>query len=73
MKKLMKDIFLKLIFSISKNWFTTFTWKNQDWKIKKIVANLHDNTEYVIDIRNLKQALNHGLVFTEVDKVIKFN
>ena len=32
-------------------------------KVVKVVANLHDKTEYVIHIRNLKQALNHGLVF----------
>ena len=25
------------------------------------VANLHDRTEYIIHIINLKQALNHGL------------
>ena len=31
--------------------------------VKKLVANLHDKTEYVIHIRNLKQALNHELVF----------
>ena len=38
-------------------------------KVKKLVANLHDKTEYVIHIRNLKQTLNHGLV---LKKVIKF-
>ena len=27
----------------------------------------------LINIRNLKQALNHGLVFKKVNKVIKFN
>ena len=32
-------------------------------KVKKLVANLHDKTEYVIHIGNLKQALNKGLVF----------
>ena len=32
-------------------------------KIEKPVANLHDKTKYVIHIRNLKQALNNGLVF----------
>ena len=32
-------------------------------KFEKLGANLHDKTEYVIHIRNLKQALNHGLVF----------
>ena len=35
-------------------------------KVVRIVANLHDKTEYVIHIRNLKQALNHGLVLDEV-------
>ena len=29
-------------------------------KIKKLVANLNDKTEYVIQIRNLKQGLNNG-------------
>ena len=28
---------------------------------------------YVIHIRNLKQGLNHGLVFKKVHRVIKFN
>ena len=32
-------------------------------KVQKVVANLHENTEYVIHIRILKQALNHGLAF----------
>ena len=31
-------------------------------KLKKLVTSLHDKTEYVIHIRNLKQALNHALV-----------
>ena len=35
-------------------------------KVEKLVANLHDKTEYVIHIRNLKQALNHGLVLKKV-------
>ena len=38
-----------------------------------LVANLHDKTEYVVHIRNLKQALNHGLVLKIVHKVIKSN
>ena len=29
-------------------------------KIEDFVTNLHDKTEYVIHIRNSKQALNHG-------------
>ena len=31
-------------------------------KIEKLLANLHDNTEYFIHIRHSKPALNHGLV-----------
>ena len=31
-------------------------------KVKKLIADLHDKTENVIHIRNLKQALNHRLV-----------
>ena len=42
-------------------------------KVKKLVASLHDKTEYDIHIRNLKQALNHGLVLKKVHRVIKFN
>ena len=29
---------------------------------EKLVANLHDKTEYFINIRNLKHVLNNGLV-----------
>ena len=31
-------------------------------KVGNFVANLHDKEEYVIQIKNLKQTLNHGLV-----------
>ena len=41
-------------------------------KFEKLVSNLHDKTEYVIHIRNLKKALNHGLVLKKVHRVIKF-
>ena len=43
-------------------------------KAEKLAANLHDKSEYVIHTRNLKQALNHGLVlrnYTERLKSIK--
>ena len=42
-------------------------------KVEKVAANLHDKTEYVLHIRDLKQALNYGLVLKKVDKVMKFN
>ena len=41
--------------------------------IEKLVTNLYDKNEYVIHIRNLKQALNHGLIMIKVHRVIKFN
>ena len=31
-------------------------------KVEKLVANLHDKIEYVVQIRNIKQALNQRLV-----------
>ena len=42
-------------------------------KVGKCVANLHDRTQYVIQIRNLKQTLNHALVLKKIHRVIKFN
>ena len=42
-------------------------------KVEKLVANLHNKTEYFIHIRNLKQTLYHGLVLKKVHRVIKFN
>ena len=41
-------------------------------KVKKLVANIDDKTEYVIYIRNLKQALNHGLVLKKLHRIIEF-
>ena len=42
-------------------------------KVKKLVANLHDKTEYSLRIRILKQALNHELVLKKLDRVIRIN
>ena len=42
-------------------------------KFEKLVTNLHDKSEDAIHIRNLKQALNHGLILKKVHTVIKFN
>ena len=79
MKEGMKGIFLKLMFNILKNYMNFimiyhFCHKRMTIeKVEKLVDNLHDKTEYVINIRNLKQALNNGLVFKKVYRVIKFN
>ena len=41
-------------------------------KVEKIVVNLHEKTEYVIHIRNLKQALNRRLILKKVHRGILF-
>ena len=42
-------------------------------KCKKLVCNLHNKKKYVVHIKSLKQALNHGLKFIKVYRIIKFN
>ena len=42
-------------------------------KIETIAAKLLDKKDYLITMKNLKQALNHRFVFVKVDRVIKFN
>ena len=42
-------------------------------KVEKLLANLHDKTEYVVHIRNLKEALDYALVLKKVHGVTKFN
>ena len=42
-------------------------------KVEKIVCCIEDKEKYVIHIRALKQALNHGLKLKEVHRVIQFN
>ena len=52
-----------------------FLLENMEIKeIEMLATNFHDKTEYVIHIRYLKQALNHGLVLKKNNhRVIKFN
>ena len=42
-------------------------------KIQKLICNLSDKENYVCHIRLLQQALNHGLILKEVQRVIQFN
>ena len=42
-------------------------------KVEKLVCSIEDKEKYVIHIRALKQALNHGLILKDVHRVIKFN
>ena len=40
---------------------------------KKLVCNIKDKEKYIVHIRALKQALNHGLILKRVHRVIQFN
>ena len=42
-------------------------------KVEKIFCSIEDKEKYVIHIRALKQALNHGLILKEVHRVIRSN
>ena len=42
-------------------------------KVEKLICSIEDQKKYVIHIRALKQALNHGLVLRKVHRVIQFN
>ena len=42
-------------------------------KCKTFVCNLHNKKKYVVHIKSSKQALNHGLKFQKVHRIIKFN
>ena len=77
MKKVMKDVFLKLdvqylekLHEIYDLPFLLERMKTE--KFGKLVANFHDKTEYVKHIRNLKQSLNHGLFLKNLHRIIKF-
>ena len=42
-------------------------------KVKKLVCGIEDKEKYVIHIRAIKQALNHGLILKRVRRTIQFN
>ena len=58
------------------NFILTYLFLPERKKIKKVekpITNLYGKYEYVIHIRNLKQASNHGSILKKVRRVIKFN
>ena len=53
---------------------TSFSWCI--WKLGKVgklVTNLQDKTDYVVYIRNVNQALNHGLFLKNIHRTITFD
>ena len=77
---MMQDIFLKQILSIQKK---KKSYLHKDLlflperkkvkKCNKLVCNIQDKENYVIHIKALKKALNHGLKLKKVHRVIKFD
>ena len=64
-KKVIKDIFLKLMFNTQYEVHIDLPFLPERMKLKiveKLVTDLHDKNEYVIHIRNLKQTLNYELI-----------
>ena len=49
----------------------TYSFCLKNWKLEKL-KNLYDQKEYVVEIKDLKQTLNHGPVLKKVHRVIKF-
>ena len=52
---------------------TISTQKKKVEKVKKLICSIEDKEKYVIHVRDLKQALNHGLKPKKVHRVSKFN
>ena len=42
-------------------------------KCSKLLCNLYDKKNYVVRLKALKQALNHGLTVKKVHRLIQFN
>ena len=78
MKIVAKDIFLKKILIIRKNYLSFikiyhFQLKEKKVeKVEKLICSIGNKEKYVIHIRSLKQALNHGLKLKKVHRVIQF-
>ena len=76
MKKVMKDILLKLIFNILKNYmnfmmiFSFSPDRKKIEKVEKLVANFDDKTEQGTHIKHLKQVLSHGLDLKKLLRII---
>ena len=79
MKIVIQDIFLKQILIIPKKLFNFhkdlpfLPERKKVNKVQKLICGGEDKEKYVMHTRVLKQALNHGLVFKKVHRVIQFN
>ena len=78
-EKVIKDIFLKQTQNIQKNFFNLhkdlpfLAERKKTEKCKKLACSIYSKENYVVHIRALKQALNHGLMLKKLYRVIQFN
>ena len=74
-----KGYFLELDIEYLKNLFSlhsdlpSLSERNKIEKCNKLVCDFHDKKNYVVHIKYLKQAPNHGLILKKVHRVIQFN
>ena len=74
-----KGYFLEIGVEYSKNLFNShkdlpfLPERKKVEKVLKLICSIEDKEKYVIHIRALKQALNHGLKLKTVHRLIKFN
>ena len=72
MKKVMNNIFLKLIFNNRKiyvNFIKIYTFYHKERKLKKVeklVTNLYDKNEYVIHIKKIKTGIKSWINFEKI-------
>ena len=76
MKILIQDIFFEVDLEYPKTLFNShkdllfLPKRKKVEKVEKLICSIEDQEKYVIHIRALKQALNHGLKLNKVHRVI---
>ena len=63
--------YLKELFNLHKDLLFLPESKKEN-KVEKLICDMEDKKKYVIHIRALKQALNNGLKFKKVHRIIQF-
>ena len=63
--------YLKELFNLQND--LPFSPEKKNDKCQNLICSIEDKEKYVVHIRALKQALNHGLILKKVHRVIKFN
>ena len=67
-----KGYILEADVEYTKNWFPSSAERKKIEKFN-LVCSIHDKENYVVHMRALKQALNHGLILKKVYRVVQFN